>query len=408
MDDIQVLVCDDSALMRNLISRIIDSTEGLKVVGTAMNGKFLLQKIPLLKPDCIVLDIEMPEMNGIQFLEERKKQGIDIPVVVLSSVATKGAAVTMQCLELGASDFITKPSGSISSNITSVSSSIIERVSSYGGRYARRHGKEVYPPDFFMQQAKMKEVEAVSAKEGLLDKVKPVSSSAAKTGKDGDKKSSFSPLLWTPHENREPAVITPVRNPGPIDIVAIGISTGGPNALREVFAKLDPKFPRPILVVQHMPAGFTKEFAASLNRICPLEVKEAEDGDLIHPGMIYIAPGDFHIKVEKSTLCNVIKLSKEDQRNGHRPSADVLFESVAKHYQNRALGVIMTGMGRDGAAQLTEMRKQGAWTLGQDEKSAVVYGMPKVAWEMGAVQRQVSLENMAGEINRTVAEHLNG
>ena len=407
MDDIQVLVCDDSALMRNLISRIIDSTDGMKVVGTAMNGKFLLQKIPLLKPDCIVLDIEMPEMNGVQFLEERKKRGIDIPVIILSSVATKGAAVTMQCLELGASDFITKPSGSISSNISTVSSSIIERIASYGGRFARRAGKDVYPADFFMHQAKLKEVEAVSAKEGLLDKVKP----GVTASKEAEKSASpsFSPVLWTfNREPKEPAVITPLRNPGPIDIVAIGISTGGPNALREVFAKIDPKFPRPILVVQHMPAGFTREFAASLNRICPLEVKEAEDGDLIHPGQIYIAPGDYHIKVEKSTLCNVIRLSKEDQRNGHRPSADVLFESVAKLYQNRALGVIMTGMGRDGAAQLAEMRRQGAWTLGQDEKSAIVYGMPKVAWELGAVQRQVSLEDMAAEINRTVAEHING
>lgn len=153
-----------------------------------------------------------------------------------------------------------------------------------------------------------------------------------------------------------------------------------------------------------MPAGFTKEFAASLDKICPLKVKEAEDGDLIHPGQIYIAPGDFHIVVQKSTLCNVIRLSKEDLRNGHRPSADVLFESVAKLYKNRALGVIMTGMGRDGAAQLAEMRKQGARTLGQDEKSSIVYGMPRAAWELGAVQKQVSLENMAAEMSAVIKE----
>ena len=195
-----------------------------------------------------------------------------------------------------------------------------------------------------------------------------------------------------------------MRQSGPIDVVALGISTGGPNALREVFAKIDPKFSKPILVVQHMPAGFTKEFAASLDKICPLKVKEAEDGDLIHPGQIYIAPGDFHIVVQKSTLCNVIRLSKEDLRNGHRPSADVLFESVAKLYKNRALGVIMTGMGRDGAAQLAEMRKQGARTLGQDEKSSIVYGMPRAAWELGAVQKQVSLENMAAEMSAVIKE----
>ena len=407
MDDIQVLVCDDSALMRNLISRIVDGTEGMKTAGTAMNGKFCLQKLATLKPDFIILDIEMPEMNGIQFLEERKKQKIDIPVLVLSSVATKGANVTMKCLELGAADFITKPSGSVSSNISSVSGELIERIASYGGRYARRKGKNVYPVEFFMQQAKMKEAESAAVKEGIINKIKPTASSAASSTARDAKKPTFAPTLWQ-SQAKEPAVITPLRKGGAIDIVALGISTGGPNALREVFAKISPKFPRPILVVQHMPAGFTKEFAASLDRVCPLSVKEAEDGDLIHPGQIYIAPGDFHIKVEKSTLCNVIRLSKDDQRNGHRPSADVLFESVAKIYQNRALGVIMTGMGRDGAAQITEMRKQGAWTLGQDEKSSIVYGMPKVAWEMGGVQKQVSLENMANEINTIVQEHLNG
>ncbi len=400
MEDIQVLVCDDSALMRNLISRMVDSTTGLHTVGTAMNGKFCLQKIPALQPDIIILDIEMPEMNGLEFLKERKNQNIDIPVIVLSSIATKGATVTMQCLELGASDFITKPAGSISSNISSVGGDLIEMIASYGRRYASRKGKEVYPMDFFLREAKLKEAESAAKKEGIADKVKPGVSTSIRT--------SDLPKTLFQTQRKEPAVIEPVRKPGPIDIVALGISTGGPNALREVFAKIDPKLPRPILVVQHMPAGFTKEFAASLNRVCPLEVKEAEDGDLIHPGQIYIAPGDYHIKVEKSTLCNVIRLSKEDLRNGHRPSADVLFESVAKIYQNRALGVIMTGMGRDGAAQLAEMRKQGAWTLGQDEKSSIVYGMPRAAFELGAVQKQVALENMASEINKTVNDHING
>lgn len=394
MDNIEVLVCDDSALMRNLISRIIDETEGMNVCGTAMNGRFALQKIPFLKPDLILLDIEMPEMTGVQFLEERKKRGMDIPVVILSSIATKGAAVTMQCLELGASDFITKPSGSVSSNIASVSSAIIEKIASYGGKYARKNGKNIPLTETFVKQAKLREAEAASKKEGLIDKISPSSLT----------QENFSPVFFT-SKRKEPEVIVPLREPGKIEVVAIGISTGGPNALREVFAHLDPKFSRPILVVQHMPAGFTKEFAASLDKICPLAVKEAEDRDEIHPGQIYIAPGNFHIVVEKSTLCNVIRLSSADLRNGHRPSADWLFESVAKIYQNRALGVIMTGMGRDGAVQLAEMRKQGAWTLGQDEESSVVYGMPRVAYELGAVQKQVALENMANEMNTLVREH---
>ena len=155
-----------------------------------------------------------------------------------------------------------------------------------------------------------------------------------------------------------------------------------------------------------MPAGFTKEFAMSLNKICPLEVHEAEDEMKIEGGHVYIAPGNFHMVVEKRPSGAVIRLSQEPQRNGHRPSADVLFESVARNYRNNALGVIMTGMGRDGATQLAEMRKQGAWTLGQDEQSSIVYGMPRVAFELGGVQKQVPLKNMADEISSLARLHL--
>ncbi|MCR5290332.1 MAG: chemotaxis response regulator protein-glutamate methylesterase [Treponema sp.] len=398
MDDISVLICDDSALMRNLIGRIIEGTEGMCVAGKAMNGQFALEKIPTVNPDVIVLDIEMPIMNGIEFLRERKARHIDIPVVVLSSVATKGAAITMEALELGASDFITKPNGSTSADLSSVSEHLVELLSSYGGSYARRHGKQPYTVDFFNHQMKMKLAEKfVAEKKG----VSAVSSTA--------EVKEVKPLstTWIEPEKKEPAVITPVREGGRIDIIALGISTGGPNALRTVFKMIDPHLKQPILVVQHMPAGFTTEFANSLNRICPLEVKEAEDGDVIQGGHIYIAPGNFHIYVENRATGNVIRLSSEAQRNGHRPSADVLFESVAKIYQNHALGVIMTGMGRDGAAEITEMRKQGAWTLGQDQESAIVYGMPKVAWELGGVQKQVSLMDMADAISSMAREHLN-
>lgn len=397
MDPIQVLVCDDSALMRNLISRIVDGTNGMHTAGIAMNGQFCLDKIPLLRPDVIVLDIEMPVMTGVQFLEKRRELGIDIPVIILSSIATKGAAVTMRCLELGASDFITKPNGSVSSDISSVANRLIELISSYGGAYARLHNKTVYSPDYFLQQVKMHEAEQAAAKEGILDKVKPAIDEAA-----------FAPTFISTPIHKQPATIVPLRAPGPIEVIAIGISTGGPNALREVFAKIDPNLKQPILVVQHMPAGFTKEFAASLDRICPLDVKEAEEGDIVKSGRILIAPGDYHIVVEKKSLATIVHLSQDDLRNGHRPSADVLFESVAKVYENRALGVIMTGMGRDGALKLAEMRKQGAWTLGQDEKSAIVYGMPKVAYELGAVQKQVPLEQMAAEISTLALEHQPG
>ena len=169
---------------------------------------------------------------------------------------------------------------------------------------------------------------------------------------------------------------------------------------------IDPHLKQPVLVVQHMPAGFTKEFAQSLNNICPLTVKEAEDGEKILGGHVYIAPGDYHIYVKRELSGPVLHLSQEAQRNGHRPSADVLFESVANEYKNHALGVIMTGMGRDGAVQLAAMRREGAWTIGQDSQSSIVYGMPRVAWELGAVQKQCPLSQIADEISSLAREHL--
>jgi two-component system chemotaxis response regulator CheB len=188
-------------------------------------------------------------------------------------------------------------------------------------------------------------------------------------------------------------------------VIAIGISTGGPNALREVFSRIDADLPQPILVVQHMPPGFTEEFAKSLDRICPLDVKEAADGDLIRRGRILIAQGDKHLLVEKRPLGAVARLSDSPPVNGHRPSADVLFESVAKNYGNRAMGVIMTGMGRDGARELGSIYREGGLTLGQNEASSVVYGMPKAAFEMGHVMQQVGLMEMAGEISRLAKQY---
>lgn len=398
MDKISVMICDDSALMRNLISRIISEYEGLEVVAKAENGKDLLDKIPVYNPDVILLDIEMPVMTGVQFLEKRKALGINIPVIVLSSIATEGASVTMRCLELGASDFITKPGGSsVTLKISDVSSEIIEYVSSYGASYAALHGKTVPDPDFFSHQIKLKAAAKFVAQKKGEDAAKLAAIS----------KSDFvPPPSWSAPKNKEPVVIKPEREGGRIEIIAIGISTGGPNALREMLAKIDPELKQPVLIVQHMPAGFTAEFAESLDHICPLAVSEAKDGEPVLGGHVYIAPGNYHMTVERRAIGSIIRLNQDDLRNGHRPSADVLFESVAAQFQNKALGVIMTGMGRDGAAQLAEMRRKGAWTLGQDSSSCIVYGMPKVAWEMGGVQKQVPLGLIADEINKLANAHL--
>jgi two-component system chemotaxis response regulator CheB len=354
-DPVSVLVVDDSALMRNIVSRIIEATPGLVIADTAMNGVFALQKIPRCDPEVIVLDLDMPEMNGIEFLKERKRLGIDIPVIILSSVAKEGAHVTIEALTLGASDFITKPSGLGSSDIHTVGGELSRLLLAYGVQHQRRNGRG--PPRY--------EFETTAP----------------------------------------PKPPKPLHKPGPLEIIAIGISTGGPNALREVFAKIDADLPQPILVVQHMPPGFTEEFAKSLDRICPLEVKEAADGDILRPGRVLIAPGDKHMVVEKRPLGTVVRLSDAPPENGHRPSADILFGSVARTYGHRAMGVIMTGMGRDGARELGSILNEGGLTLGQDEASSVVFGMPKAAFEMGHVSQQVALSDMAATISSLAKQY---
>ncbi|MDR2536922.1 MAG: chemotaxis response regulator protein-glutamate methylesterase [Treponema sp.] len=380
-DDISVLIVDDSALMRNLIGKMIETTPGLTIADKAMNGIFALRKIPLVEPDIIVLDLEMPEMNGIEFLKERKKRGITIPVIILSSLASSGAEITMEALSLGASDFIQKPSGSISSDIHLVKDSLIHMLLGYGGRYRRTHGKKS---------------SSTPAAPTLVPPLSAASSSSFSLHSAENIRQTLSGLALSNSGPVTPP--TPLRKPGKTEIIAIGISTGGPDALRQVFAHLDADLKVPFVVVQHMPPGFTNEFAKSLDRVCPLEVKEAEEGDLIKPGRILIAQGNKHLEVERKPLASIVHLSDAPPVSGHRPSADVLFASVAKAYGNHALGIIMTGMGRDGAEQLGAIYREGGLTVGQDEASAVVYGMPRVAHELGHVMEQVPLDKMAERI----------
>ncbi|MFW6234093.1 MAG: protein-glutamate methylesterase/protein-glutamine glutaminase [Spirochaetota bacterium] len=379
MDTISVLVVDDSALMRNLISRIIDQSPDLSVVGRAMNGRFAMEKIPRLNPDIIILDLEMPEMNGIEFLNERKRQGMEIPVLILSSHAQKGAKVTMEALSLGASEFIMKPTGEEGQDIAAVSAQLTELVRAYGGSYRQR---------------------TRGAAGGA-----PPSAPQTSTAYEPAARSGHAPAAAPARSLYDLPKRTPSRKPGPVRLVAIGISTGGPNALRKVLPLIDADMNLPILIVQHMPAGFTAEFAVSLGRICALEVKEAKDGDLVKPRRVLIAPGDKHMRVERRSLATVVRISDDEAVSGHRPSADVLFASVAATYGNEAMGVIMTGMGRDGAREIGTMYEAGALTIGQDEASSVVYGMPRAAHAAGYLYRQFSLEDLGGILNDTAREY---
>lgn len=360
-DKISVLIVDDSALMRSMIGKIVESSQELRVAGKAMNGKFALNKIPNLDPDVIVLDLEMPEMNGIEFLKERRRLGIHIPVIILSSLARRGARITMEALSLGASDFILKPTGTDQSELQSIAVALTDVIKVYGGNY------------------KSEKTDGAPRRE--LDFKTPA-----------QQKRDEKPVVYRKVTDR-------------VDVVAIGISTGGPNALREVFKNLDVNLPVPILVVQHMPAGFTAEFAQSLDRVSPLVIKEAEDGDLLKPGRIFIAAGNYHLAINRMRLADTVRLTQEEPVNGHRPSADVLFSSAVKIYGKRILAVIMTGMGRDGAKGIGEIYHAGGLTVAQDSETSVVYGMPRVAFENGVVDSVVALPNMAETINRLVMTH---
>ncbi len=381
---IDVLIVDDSALMRNLIGRIVESAPDLAVVGKAMNGVFAVQKIPSLNPDIIILDLEMPEMNGIEFLKKRRELKWEIPVIILSSIARRGAEITMEALALGAADFIKKPSGSVSEDIHLVGDHLIELIRVYGGRYQRSKGisRAEARPETTKPETARTEIPRVEVKPEPKHELRPETRAVDRP--------PVSPPVLRPHKD--------------LHILAIGISTGGPNALRTVFAALEADFPLPVVVVQHMPAGFTAEFARSLDKICPLEVKEAQEGDLVRKGRILIAPGDYHLEVERKSLATVAHLHQQDLCNGHRPSAGVLFRSVAHQFGAQAMGLIMTGMGRDGAAELGEIHRAGGLTLAQDEATSVVFGMPRVAIELGNVEKIVGLSETAGVLNKLAKE----
>lgn len=384
---IRVLVCDDSALMRKLIKEIIESDPTLQVVATAPNGLFALKKIPIEKPDIIILDIEMPEMNGLEFLAACKKQKITIPVIVLSSLVKRGAKVTIQALELGAKDFLMKPSGSISHDIGKVSEELCRLIHIYAE-------KNLLSSNIDFREELDKPVVCTTS---VAAKDNPESSFMASAQKSWvkDQKADHEKYM---KRNNLPEVVSLRPRHGKVEIVVIGISTGGPVALRTILPKIPANFPKPILIVQHMPEDFTKEFADSLNAICPLNVVEAKEGDLVRPGRILIAPGNKHMELRRMELASIVSLNSNPPENGHRPSVDVLFRSANKFYGSSVLAVIMTGMGRDGAKEMGYLYNSGAYTLAQDQNSCVVYGMPRVAVESGYADEVLPLEKIPERI----------
>ena len=338
MAKIRVLIVDDSNLIRQLLSMLLSSDPEIEVVGAAPDPYVARDMIKQLNPDVVTLDVEMPRMDGLSFL--RKIMALHpLPVVMVSTLTQANADVTIQALEIGAVDFVAKPTSQLDK------------------------GMEVLARDL---QAKIKE--------------------AART------------KVYARPETAQQRPTSVPKSIGLTDkIVFVGASTGGVEALLKLLLGFPEDCP-PILITQHMPERFTSSFAARLNNVCAMKVVEAADQEVVQQGHVYIAPGSHHLEIVRKLNRYVCQLNQEAPVSGHRPSVDVLFGSAARAVGRKSVGAILTGMGRDGAQGLLEMRQAGAVTLGQDEKSSLIYGMPRAAFERGAVMRQVPLDKMAASI----------
>ncbi|TDL83314.1 protein-glutamate methylesterase/protein-glutamine glutaminase [Peribacillus frigoritolerans] len=346
MTKIRVLVVDDSAFMRKLITDFLEESGFIEVVAAARNGQDALSKIGLLDPDVITLDIEMPGLNGLQLLK-RIMEDFPKPVIMLSSTTKEGADHTIQSLQLGAIDFITKPSGAISLDLHKV-------------------------------------------KQELIQKVQMASHSGVK---------KTSSIRMEPIKiNKKTCVHRYSKH-----LVCIGTSTGGPRALQQVLPRLPEDLEAPVFIVQHMPEGFTSSLAARLNALSAINVKEAEEGELALNGTAYIAPGGFHMKIAGDKNGMIIRLNKENPRSGHRPSVDTLFESISMLENIHKVAVIMTGMGADGTVGLKKLKQSGdLHAISESEKTSIVFGMPKNAFQTKAIDAVLDVQDIAASIMKFI------
>ncbi|HXM96238.1 MAG TPA: chemotaxis response regulator protein-glutamate methylesterase [Candidatus Dormibacteraeota bacterium] len=336
---IRVLVVDDSALMRKLIPDILARDRSIEVVGTAMDGAFALKKIEELRPDVVTLDLEMPRMDGMETLRSIVKN-TSVSVILFSTHSKDGAYATFKALALGAVDFVAKPKEAAIGHLDAIADQLIEKI-----KVAKRAARRSLPP---------------------------------------------ATLLESPLRNKKMgrAALAPSRT------IAIGVSTGGPPALQFMLSQITADFPASILIVQHMPEGFTEMFAKRLDECSALEVQEAKSGDLLLAGRVLICPGNRHMMVRRMPRGDMVVMSDGPPVNGHRPSVDVLFHSVAQEFGPSAVGILMTGMGDDGAEGLRVMKAAGGMTIAQSEDSCIVSGMPRSAISKGYVKKIVSLDRL--------------
>jgi two-component system chemotaxis response regulator CheB len=340
MAAIRVLIVDDSALVRALLTAIVREQPDMEIVGAARDPIAARALVRETNPDVITLDVEMPRMNGLEFLA-RLMQLRPTPVLMISSLTERGAEVTMRALELGAVDFVAKPRVGIAGGLTQSAEEIVSKIRMAARARVRR------------------------ALPGA--RVPPALPAAGITGTE--------------------------------KLVFIGASTGGTEAIRDLLMSFPPDYPG-TLVTLHMPPGFTQRYAERLDKSCRITVREAKDGEPVLPGHAYVAPGDHHLRIARSGSDYLLRVSQDEPVNRHRPSVDVLFGSAARLAGPNAIGVLLTGMGKDGARALLEMRQAGAWTIAQDEASCVVFGMPREAIALGAAHEVLPLERIAESISQ--------
>ena len=350
---VRVLVVDDSAFMRKSLTTMLEEGKQIQVVGVARNGEEAVQQVQQLKPDVVTMDVEMPGMTGLQALQHIMAKN-PVPVIMVSSITVEGAQETLQALEWGAVDFVPKQLDGVASKIAEIQKQLVSKV------LAARHAGS---------------------------KLKPIPMSGVTT-------------IATPKKTLSSFAVSVTRG---TKLIAIGCSTGGPQALFEIITTIPPDCPAGIVIVQHMPKSFTKPFAERLNHLCALDVREAVDGDEIKPGRILVAPGGMQFRIVKRTITSsMVKLSPNVENHPHAPSVDIMLNSVAALYGERSIGVILTGMGHDGLEGMKAIKAAKGRTVAQDEASSVVYGMPKAVAEAGCADKVVSLSKVVGEIMNMV------
>nr|WP_107837861.1 chemotaxis response regulator protein-glutamate methylesterase [Metasolibacillus meyeri] len=364
----KLLIVDDSAFMRKLVGDFFNDNLTIEVVGTARNGKDAIEKIQQLQPNVVTMDVEMPEMNGLEALREIMNK-CPVPVVMLSSTTKQGTENTLTAMEYGAVDFVAKTSGTISLDLHKIKEELVQKVEAAANisvTKLKRPLETTYKRDTFKVE-----------------------------------KSFNTP----PIKKQQPVTVTPIPNKKEWNkvskkIILIGTSTGGPRALQEVITKIPENVHAPILIVQHMPAGFTKSLANRLNQLSNIHVKEAEQGDILKEGVAYIAPGGYHLKLRKiGTSYGIVLDQTEPPRSGHRPSVDVMFEDVSNCHDMDKIAVIMTGMGQDGASGLKALKKSGnVRAIAESADTCIVYGMPKAAVETQLVDEVVDVDEIAQTI----------